>query len=973
MLTFKPFHLLVAMVVLVFMTGRAAAFGAGNIGATSKIEGQNWRHGDIEDALAVLSMAKALNGKKFSKLQISRVYFGNWLRDYSQAVDVGTVKNVSAEAIRLLLSILGFLTFGYGSGEFEVTSDRLGCYRPEEHIDNPKDYADNLDARQYDRRLRGPVDEEVELAVDSQTGLKNYIANDQIGITTASGHCRNLLNKCIEHGRAYRDGRNKADKYESLRLLGTALHCLEDYFAHSNYIELALIEMGERDVFPHVGRNTKLNIEGVDDEVYPIVTGTFGGVDFLHSVTGEVSDKLAQNELEELEGTLQDSKNKDTSLLRELLDKIPDGVFGGTHKSDELDNIQANATATQMEASSVSPRDPEEFAVYIGQVFQSIMPAIEFHDSILKSISTAIEKIPILPKIIEQLEEQLSIWVFSIIAPTIVPIVQQLRSEMKTGSDEIISSSEAAQHIVFNDDESSNPTHSMLSKDHFSNLLNEPAGRAAFTMVKWVVPQIMDIMDSDEDPSAVIDGCIFGIMAHPAQRNLGDRSAREGRKIIYEVIENWWSGLGDQGQDQYRQCLSRSGVKQGSNHKTGVFDTGHGHGCSGSLHMHKQFGGGAPQTMEDRIAGAAANAILEGATGALSGFVAQNSGVNIQPYKRKEEGSSSGGGFLGGLIGGILNKAGKDDQDSRQSDNYESSYGTQSQANYGSSHNQSSYNSYQNQSRHDGGDDNNSYSQRYDNQESSYSRRNDDEDGNSYGRNNHNSNSGSGRYGGGAASDYYGGGESESRRENSGSGRYGGGAASDYYGGGESESRRENSGYSSRGNESQEFSHNRSNEYQENSYSSHHGRRKNDSDDDDNRGDSYSRRKNDSDDDEDKRGKYGRRRSKGSDNDSNSGRYGGGGAAAGYYGSRDSHEDRSHRRRSNDSGDDGDRRRRHSKGSGSRRGSRGGSPSPGGYGGGHGGGYGRGDYGGGYGGDYGAGSDEYGGSHRRHHEEERRW
>lgn len=68
-------------------------------------------------------------------------------RDYSQAIDVGTVKYVSAEAIRILLWVLGFMTFGYGTKEFEVTSARLGCYRPEDHIDNPKDYADNLDAR----------------------------------------------------------------------------------------------------------------------------------------------------------------------------------------------------------------------------------------------------------------------------------------------------------------------------------------------------------------------------------------------------------------------------------------------------------------------------------------------------------------------------------------------------------------------------------------------------------------------------------------------------------------------------------------------------------------------------------------------------------------------------------------------------------------------------------------------------------
>jgi hypothetical protein len=51
---------------------------------------------------------------------------------------VGTVKMVSAEAIRILLWVLGFLSFGYGTKEFEVTRDRLGCYRPEEHIDNPK-------------------------------------------------------------------------------------------------------------------------------------------------------------------------------------------------------------------------------------------------------------------------------------------------------------------------------------------------------------------------------------------------------------------------------------------------------------------------------------------------------------------------------------------------------------------------------------------------------------------------------------------------------------------------------------------------------------------------------------------------------------------------------------------------------------------------------------------------------------------
>ncbi|GKT43193.1 uncharacterized protein ColSpa_03374 [Colletotrichum spaethianum] len=227
MLDARSYPLLVGLLVLVCLAQPTYAFGAGNIASISKVEGQNWRHGDIEDALLTLAMARAMNGKKFSKMMVSRVYFGNWLRDYSQAIDVGTVKSVSAEAIRLLLCVLGFLTFGYGSKEFEVTADRLGCYRPEDHIDNPKNYADNEDARRYDSRLRGPVDENVELGIDRETGMKNYIANEQAGIMTSAAHVRSLFSRCIELARGYSRNKNQADLYEAMRLMGTGLHCLE--------------------------------------------------------------------------------------------------------------------------------------------------------------------------------------------------------------------------------------------------------------------------------------------------------------------------------------------------------------------------------------------------------------------------------------------------------------------------------------------------------------------------------------------------------------------------------------------------------------------------------------------------------------------------------------------------------------------------------------------------------------------------
>jgi len=649
MFSLKPDTLLIGLLVFFLFVRPTHAFGAGNIASISKVEGQNWRHGDIEDALLRIAMARVAGGKKFDRLMVSRVYFGNWLRDYSQAIDVGTVKSVSAEAIRLLLSVLGFLTFGYGSREFEVTADRLGCYRPEEHIDNPKNYADNMDATQYDRRLRGLVDEYTELAIDPETGMKNYIANNNVGIMTSSKLIHRLFTKCIELGRRYNSTRNDADLYEALRLMGTGLHCLEDFLAHSNYTELALIEMGNHDVFPHVGRDTAISLEGADREVYPVVTGTFGGVDFLHSVAGEVSDKITQNELEGLEGTLQTAQGADTSVLENILEMVPDGIFGDDNKTNKMHEIQNNASAAHLENMQVSPREPEEYTLYIKQVFEQIMPAIIFHDDIIQAITKSIEKIPILPKVLDQLQEQLSMFVFSVIAPFIIPVLRQIKNEMYTGSSEIIESSKRDQHIVFEDDRCSDPTHSMLSKDHFSNILNEVAGRTASQVVHWVVPQLMEAWDDEgRNTDEVIRTIVKGVFHHPAQRNMGDRSARQGREIMFKAVEEWWESLGSNGQREYRRKLSREGVENGQNHKEGVHDTGH--GCGQPLKM-KKFANTEPETIEDKIAGQIAGSIMSGVTGGFANMVQTNAGVEVPTYDNPNIDTHQGGGDgLGGLF-----------------------------------------------------------------------------------------------------------------------------------------------------------------------------------------------------------------------------------------------------------------------------------------------------------------------------------
>jgi len=228
---------LALFVVLVFcLSGNGVyAFGAGNIPSFAYLEGKAFRHGDIEDTLVELSKKAggfaigALIGKggsKFGGLDVKRVYFGNWLRDYSQAVDIAGLKKLPLQTIINLCMVLGFLAHGYATEEFEVTRDRLGVYLPTEHIDNPKGYGEGEDPRTYDPRLRGPIDPR-ELEVDPHTGMKNYIANENGHWDTSKALVRRTLEKCIHVGRTFRSSGRKEDQYEAFRLLGQAVsYCL---------------------------------------------------------------------------------------------------------------------------------------------------------------------------------------------------------------------------------------------------------------------------------------------------------------------------------------------------------------------------------------------------------------------------------------------------------------------------------------------------------------------------------------------------------------------------------------------------------------------------------------------------------------------------------------------------------------------------------------------------------------------------
>ncbi|KAJ4352728.1 hypothetical protein N0V95_004000 [Ascochyta clinopodiicola] len=642
--------LLVAIAILVLLPAKADAFGAGNIASISKIEGKNWRHGDIEDMLATVA---CIRGHKWKSMMIKRVYFGNWLRDYSQAVDTATLSKVQGETIRLLVWILAFMSFGYATGEFEVTAERLGTYRPEEHIDNPKDYADNQDARKFDPRLRGPVSE-AELAIDPNTGMKNYIANEQGGWATSAGYVKYSFSRAIHFGRMYTHGPSgqrgrEEDLCEALRCLGQGLHCLEDYGAHTNYTELVLRELGYHNVFPHVGTQASINLRG--KQVFPLVTGTFGGVDFFHSVLGEATDHISSAEIDQMDTTLSDALTSNTKGggpgalggLTDVLSKVPgtSGLIQEAHSLQASSDAHAAANAghgyrsggydsfgsragaqDQFGGAPTFDAPPGSVGGPPGPnipgtntdpatIIPKIYPILVFRDRVVRSISDIVSKIPGLEKLIDTITERVTLFVLSLLAPFVLPIIKNASSQLKTGSSAVVEAAAKHQFDVWNNPISTDPTHSMLSKDHFSNILNEPAGQVAVTILQYVVPRVMYAFDHPDVPvDQVLNDCV-SVFHHPGLRD----SRSEVHNNMFKVVQDWAHAY--HGQD-LNTVLSSESVKAGKNHKGG--DENAGHGAAG-LQQFQAHGGHSH--------------------GAGSNY---NFGASHQ-----QSSSSSGGGLLGSL------------------------------------------------------------------------------------------------------------------------------------------------------------------------------------------------------------------------------------------------------------------------------------------------------------------------------------
>lgn len=192
----------------------------------------------------------------------------------------------------------------------------------------------------------------------------------------------------------------------------------------------------------------------------------------------------------------------------------------------------------------------------------------------MRSISNVIEKVPGLQSLVEKISETLTVFVLSLLAPFIRPIINAVSAQLKNGSSTVIDASGKHQYEPWTDPNCSDPTHSLLSKDHFTNILNEPAGQVAACILQYVAPRVLYAWEHPEIPVDQVLHDVIRVFHHPGLRDMHCDIHRD----MYEIVRRWGDAQQNRG-IHIDQILSSESVRAGKNHIGG--DKAHSHGSGG--------------------------------------------------------------------------------------------------------------------------------------------------------------------------------------------------------------------------------------------------------------------------------------------------------------------------------------------------------------------------------------------------------
>lgn len=290
----------------------------------------------------------ALTRVGFNDDQCLAIYFGNWLRDYSQLIDPKVIRRPEAtpkfpalftrQALTKLVDWMALKKFHslqtdpQGRQDYTVTPELLGVYRPSQHIDNPINLdEDPLDPRTVDAEFEPLVFRDDPLnSIDPEHWTMSY----------------------FKPGVSYMMDRLDAAKTAGMtatgmRNLGEALHVLEDLFAHSNYAELCLRKAGYADV-----ATWSVDLIGARHPC-PVVTGRFSGLDVIGSLAEPLARILFPTESLAFRPIDEHERSENERALLILLDdtNVPEIAQAFKFTLDQRDIAAKNPLFNQVRAA----------------------------------------------------------------------------------------------------------------------------------------------------------------------------------------------------------------------------------------------------------------------------------------------------------------------------------------------------------------------------------------------------------------------------------------------------------------------------------------------------------------------------------------------------------------------------------------------------------------------------------------------
>lgn len=141
------------------------------------------------------ALARTVHRQFFTEDVVRRIYFGNWLRDFSQLNKPSMLKLLGADHTADIVNVLAKISGFKPNDGYVVTNEILGVYRPEEHMDNPERITE--DNRPFDSRFRAPV-KQVETQIDAQLLSKNYMLNSGHGYVTSADYINKKIHLSVE-------------------------------------------------------------------------------------------------------------------------------------------------------------------------------------------------------------------------------------------------------------------------------------------------------------------------------------------------------------------------------------------------------------------------------------------------------------------------------------------------------------------------------------------------------------------------------------------------------------------------------------------------------------------------------------------------------------------------------------------------------------------------------------------------------